>query len=187
MVTGDEQLPSPAQVAGSLAVPELQLAVAHVVPAPGKPHAVALVPSQVPPQVVPKPAHAARAPTGGPEVTVEQVPIDPGWEHASRCPSQLRSQQTPSTHSPLAHCVPPVHTVPSVSSGMQLMELQKKPLAHSESIVQELAPHASPLQVNGEQSTVTSDPHVPSPWQLAASVAVLMVQLAERHSVPPLG
>jgi len=56
------QLPVPSQPAWSVATPALQLAPRQIVAALGYAHAVALDPSQTPPQRLPSEAHACRAP-----------------------------------------------------------------------------------------------------------------------------
>ena len=58
-------------------------------------HAAALLPSQLPPQVIPEPLHGVRAPTGAP-VTGEHVPILFGRLHAAHCDVHVESQHTPS-------------------------------------------------------------------------------------------
>jgi hypothetical protein len=91
------QLPALSQPARSIATPALQLAPRQVVPAPGYAHAVALEPSQAPPQRLPSEAHAWRPPCGAP-TTFAQVPTEPGTSQAWHCPLQAASQHTPSMH-----------------------------------------------------------------------------------------
>jgi hypothetical protein len=52
-------------------------------------------------QLIPA-GQAGRLPSGAPRPS-EHFPMLPATSHASHCPSQARSQQTPSTQSPLAH------------------------------------------------------------------------------------
>ncbi len=95
------QAPAPLQKTSvsTATVASLQLFIAvehvelHCVVEPGYPHAVALDPLQVPPQVVPTPAHAVRVPCGCPELTVVQLPSAPGTSHAWHCPPQAPLQQ----------------------------------------------------------------------------------------------
>jgi len=63
----------------------------------GYAHAVALDPSQTPPQTLPSEAQACRAPCGAP-ITFVQVPAEPGTSQAWHCPLQAFAQHTPSTH-----------------------------------------------------------------------------------------
>jgi hypothetical protein len=96
----------------------VQLAPRQIVDAPGYAHAVALDPSQTPPQVLPSEAHAGRAPRGAP-VTFVQVPADPVTLQAWHCPLQAVAQHTPSTHCPLAHWFGPAQATPGPFWGVQ--------------------------------------------------------------------
>ena len=96
------QLPAPSQPAWSVATPALQLAPRQIVAAAGYAQAVALEPSQTPPQTLPSEAQAWRAPCGAP-TTFVHVPAEPGTSHAWHCALQALVQHTPSTHWPLAH------------------------------------------------------------------------------------
>jgi hypothetical protein len=78
-------------------VEDLQL-VEQSVELPGNLHVVALVPSHVPPQVEPMPAHDLPTPNGGPAGTVVQVPCTPGTLQAWQTPAHAASQQSVSTH-----------------------------------------------------------------------------------------
>jgi hypothetical protein len=76
----------------------------------GYAHALEAVPSHVPPQVDPAPAHGARLPWGGP-ITGEQVPracVSQAWH----CPVHAESQQTPSTQNPEAQMSADEHFSP---------------------------------------------------------------------------
>jgi hypothetical protein len=106
------QAPAPLQEAASVAVPAVQDGARQEVESPGYVHAAGWTPSQRPPQAVPSVAQALRVPCGVP-VAVEQVPTLPATSHASHWPVQARLQQTPSTHSPLAHWLSPPQAVPS--------------------------------------------------------------------------
>jgi hypothetical protein len=61
-----------------------------------------LVPSQLPPQVVPAPVQAARPVRGAP-LTATHVPLLVVSAHASHAPAQAALQQTPSAQKPLTH------------------------------------------------------------------------------------
>jgi hypothetical protein len=102
VVVGVPHAPDPSHPAALVATPLVQEGALHVVLAPGYAHAVRPLPSQLPPHVVPLPAHAARVPTGAP-VAAPHVPIDPATLHASHCPAHAPSQQTPSTQLPDEH------------------------------------------------------------------------------------
>jgi hypothetical protein len=66
--------PLPSQFAPSVAVPLVQLAARQETVAAGKTHAVRLLPSHIPPQVVPAPAHAVWPARGAP-LTAVHVPL----------------------------------------------------------------------------------------------------------------
>jgi hypothetical protein len=101
VVTGAGQVPAPSQLAAAVCVPPLQLATRHEVVLGGKVH-VPLVPSQLPPQVVPAFKHAWRPPTGWP-LMVLQVPTEPDALHAWHCPVHALAQHTASTQKPELH------------------------------------------------------------------------------------
>ena len=105
------QPPAPLQEAASVAVPAAHDGARQEVESPGYVHAAGWTPSQLPPQAVPSVAHALRVPCGVP-VAVEQVPTLPATSHASHWPVHARLQQTPSTHSPVAHSLLPAQEVP---------------------------------------------------------------------------
>jgi hypothetical protein len=79
---GVPQLPRPSQKACEVATPSVHDAAAQEVVVPGKVHSVRLVPSQRPPQVVPKFGQAARGAMGAP-VVGEHNPTRPGLRHDS--------------------------------------------------------------------------------------------------------
>jgi hypothetical protein len=113
-VVGGGHAPEPSQVAASVAMPPAQLALRHEVELPGYVQPAEFPAAHAPPHAVPAPAHDARAPWGCPATTAVHLP--PGaTSHASHRPSQLPSQQTPSTQLPLLHVVPPSasHRAPS--------------------------------------------------------------------------
>jgi hypothetical protein len=89
-------------VAAAVAVPLEQLASRQEVAVSGYAQEAAFEPSQAPPQVKPVPVQAAREPCG-PPLTATHWPTLPGASHASHCPPQARSQQTPSAQLPLTH------------------------------------------------------------------------------------
>jgi len=105
------QAPAPLQEAPSVALPPAQDGARQEIESPGYVHAAGWTPSQLPPHSVPSEAQAFRVPCG-PPVAVEQVPALPATSHASHWPVQARSQQTPSTHCPVAHSLSPPQEVP---------------------------------------------------------------------------
>ncbi len=110
-VTG-VQPPRPLHVLAGTAAPVVHAALLHVVPEPGyAPHAVRVDPSHCALHA-PVPPHAVRLPCGAPTIA-EQVP-GVGPSHASHSPAHAESQQTPSTHDPVAHCaaVARLHAAP---------------------------------------------------------------------------
>jgi hypothetical protein len=62
VVWSGAQFPAPSQLAASVAVPLVQLALRHSVVAGGNVHAVRSVPSQLPPHWLPSLVHAVRVP-----------------------------------------------------------------------------------------------------------------------------
>lgn len=90
------QAPAPSHPASRRAwLGSAQLAAAQIVDAEGNVQAARWAPSQAPAQA-PAPVQAARVPTGAP-ATATQLPAA---LHASHCPVQGESQQTPSTQPP---------------------------------------------------------------------------------------
>lgn len=92
--------PRPSQLAATVAVPFVQLAARQE--EVGYEQAVRFVPSQLPPHVVPAPAHAAWPLRGAP-LTATQVPLLDASAQASHVPLQELLQQTPSAQKPLPH------------------------------------------------------------------------------------
>jgi hypothetical protein len=82
-----------------------------MVVAGGYVHVAVVVPLQMPPQVVPKPAQTVRVPCGGPETGV-QLPTALLTSQASHWPVHALSQHTPSTQLLLAHVLPVEHGTP---------------------------------------------------------------------------
>jgi hypothetical protein len=89
---------------------------------------------------------ARTVPCGAP-VTGVQMPGLPDTSHASHCPSQARSQQTPSMQWPLAQSVPDAHFV-------------ALPLRQPPGFALVAAPHAAPALQAG---TVQQTPSVQCP------------------------
>lgn len=92
--------PLPSQLAATVAVPFVQLAVLQE--EVGNVQAVRFIPSQLPPHVVPAPAQAL-CPLRGAPLTATQVPLLDASAQASQDPPQVALQQTPSAQKPLAH------------------------------------------------------------------------------------
>jgi hypothetical protein len=105
------QVPVPLQLAALTAVPAEQVPARQPVEPPGYAQAMAIVPSQEPPQALPSVVQAVRLPCGAPVVFV-QVPTLPVTSQAWHCPPQALLQQTPSTQLPAAHSLPAPQTVP---------------------------------------------------------------------------
>jgi hypothetical protein len=105
------QAPRPSQKAAEVATPAAQEAAEQLVIVLGKVHSVRLVPSQRPPQVVPKLVQVVRGATGAPVVAL-QMPTRPALRHDSHWPGQARSQQTPSVQTPEVHSEPVVQSRP---------------------------------------------------------------------------
>jgi hypothetical protein len=101
-------------------VPVAVQALLHCSVLPGKAHVVALVPSHLPPQVVPVPAHDLPAPSGAPAGSVVQVPSDPGTLHDWQTPEQPELQQYPSTQLPEVHWEAAVHAWPFATCPHEL-------------------------------------------------------------------
>jgi len=101
----------------------------------GYAQAVALVPSQLPPQAEPSLAQAARVPCGAP-VTSTQLPTLPPTSHASHWPLQAWLQQKPSAQWPLVHWLESVQAEPSASLPTHWPLEQYEPAAQSPSTVQ---------------------------------------------------
>jgi hypothetical protein len=81
-VVPDEHVPKPSQYPPVVAISPTHVAVPHDVDTGANPpQEVALVPSHCAAHD-PDPAHAARAPCGGPDVTVAHVPKLVGRSHA---------------------------------------------------------------------------------------------------------
>ena len=144
------------------------------------------MPSQVPPQSEPSEPQEVRAPTGLPE-TAEQVPPLPGTLQAWHWPSQEVSQQRPSEAMPLEHCVGLPVGAPLGSFGAQTPAEQKSPPGQSESAVQPPAHMPEEPQVLGAQLWVWTAGQAPSPSQVADKVAVPLVQVASRQTIPEPG
>lgn len=111
LVSLSVQAPAPLQTEAVLALPLAQLVGVQTFSAFGYLQRVAEAPSHEPWQP-PAPSQASRAPRGGPLATVVQVPSVPGSLQASHCPSQGRSQHTPSTHWSLAQSAWTEHACP---------------------------------------------------------------------------
>lgn len=107
---GAVQAPAPLQTVAVVAEAAEQVAVAQVIVPPGKEHAVALLPPQLPAQGA-VPPHGVRLLRGVP-VTVTQVPTLLDSAHPWHCPAQARLQQTLSTQFVLVHSAPLLHCVP---------------------------------------------------------------------------
>src|SRR5438132_1969373 len=107
-LAGAGHAPAPSQLADAVAVPLPQLAPRHC--AVGYAQAAMLLPSQLPPHVLPSLAQAARAPPlrcGAPDTGVHW-PTEPATSQAWHCPLHAWLQQTPSAQLLLAHsCAPP--------------------------------------------------------------------------------
>src|SRR5204863_7411512 len=97
------QAPWPSQLAAAVCMafmaPFAQLALRQAVSAAGKLHD-ALAPVHCPPQLVPPPPQAGRAPCGLPPVTGLHVPSAVVVSHAMHCSLHGALQQTPSTQKP---------------------------------------------------------------------------------------
>jgi hypothetical protein len=90
--------------------------------------AMRLVPSHIPPQVLPAPAHAV-LPVRGAPVTATQVPLLLASAHDSHCPVHATLQQTlsgqfPVTHSPPAEHACPVFFLQAPAASQLLVPLQ---------------------------------------------------------------
>jgi hypothetical protein len=163
--------------------PAVQAPRPQRVVASGNPHAVALVPSQVPAHT-PNPAQGARPPWGEPLATIVHAPTLPSTSQAWHWPEHAWSQQTPSTHAPLAHCVGAVQAVACASLSLQTPAAQNFPAAQSASSWQspwqptELASHAK-----GGQGTACVVGHSPVPAQDVGSVAIAFAHPPARHDV----
>jgi hypothetical protein len=105
--------PAPSQKAMLVKMPEAHDAAAQLVDVPLiEAHLVRSAPSQVAWQT-PVPAHAVRVLPCTAPATATHVPTLPPTSHASHCPLQALSQQTPSTQNRpglqevvAAHCAP---------------------------------------------------------------------------------
>ena len=95
-------------------------------------------------------------------------------------------QQTPSTHSPLAHWLDPAHAVPFPSEDWHTPAEQKSPETQSLSSVQ-LPRHALAPHTYGLQPCVWRAGQLPAPSQPAWSVATPALQLAPRQIVAAAG
>jgi hypothetical protein len=166
------QLPLLLHVAGSVAVPFVQLALRQATEEPTKPaHVARCVPSQVAaehglPLVAPE--HAARAPWGSPEIGTH-VPSPPLTSHASHCPAHGALQQNPSTQSkPDAQASGCEHADPCGSCGVHVPFLQYAPAPHCVVLVHppghaELTPsHDDGAQLGEPAYPAGATVHVPS-------------------------
>ena len=111
LVSLSVQAPAPLQSDAVLALPPAQLVGVQTLSPDGYLQRVAEAPSHAPWQA-PVPSHASRAPRGAPLATVVHVPLAPPSLQASHCPSQGRSQHTPSTQWSLAQAELTEHTAP---------------------------------------------------------------------------
>jgi hypothetical protein len=120
----------------AVATPPLHAAGAQAVVAGGNVHEAVTRPSQAPPQGVPAPAHAGRAPTGAPSTGLQR-PTNPGTLQAAHWSPHAALQQTPSTQNPEAHWSATVQGAPSASRDVHL-----PPGAHQSPVTQSASlPH----------------------------------------------
>lgn len=126
--------------------------------------------------------HCARIPRGMP-ITAVQAPRAPATLHASHWPPQARSQHTPSTQKPETHSLAAEHIPPLGRRPMQTPITQTLPMAQSASVRHSVR-HSSSPQVKGMQGVVLAMGQLPTPSQVAASVATPSMQLGNRHEVP---
>ena len=117
MGVGGVQAPAPLHTVGGVALPAVQVPAAHCVSAAGNVHLVPSVPPQVPLHGA-CPAHAVRVPRGVP-ITGVHLPGVVGSLQLSHWPTQLLSQQTPSTQLPLVQSMVDTQTVPLAFLGWQ--------------------------------------------------------------------
>jgi hypothetical protein len=168
-------------VCASVATLFAQLGGVHTTEVPGYVQRSGVTPLHVPAQFGSVPAHGARTPRGAPTTEVH-VPKAPPTLHASHCPMQAESQQTPSTQYDDAHSVESLHASALGRFGRHRPATQNLPRPQSWSEVHwfphRVSTHAPP------QSIRCSGGHVPMPSQLATMVAVPPAQLAARHSTP---
>jgi hypothetical protein len=122
-VTAAGQAPVALHGVASVSTPPEQLALRHVVVAPGFVHVVVCVPSQTPPQADPSDVHEPWPLVGLP-VTAEQVPTLPATLHASQTSPHVALQQTPSAMIPDTHESAAVAELPFASLVVQLPALQ---------------------------------------------------------------
>jgi hypothetical protein len=115
------QDPAPPQPAARTAMPPAQLASRQVTAADGYAQAAVITPSQAPPQTVPEPRQAVRAPWGSP-TTGEQTPSLPATSQAWHWPAQAWSQQRPSTQNPDPHSFAAVQACPAPALGRHCPE-----------------------------------------------------------------
>jgi len=111
VTTEEGHVPVPLQLAALVAVPAEQVPARHTVEPAGYAQALAMVPSQDPPQALPSVVQAVRLPCGAP-VALVQVPTLPATSQAWHCPPQALLQQTPSTQFAAAHSLPAPQAVP---------------------------------------------------------------------------
>jgi hypothetical protein len=170
--------PFPSQLAATVAVPFEQLAVLQV--AVGYAHAVRVIPSQLPPQVLPAPAQAVWPLRGAP-VTATHIPLLDASAHASQDPPQAALQQTPSAQKPLAHWVPAVQVWPDFSLQAPVASHDLVPLQLSASSAPVTAVHVPPPAVQAWQA-----PHEGTPQQRPSTQAPLLQSAAAAHVCPLL-
>ena len=114
-----------------------------------------------------------------------QVPTEPRTAHEAHLPVQAVSQQTPSTHWPVAHSLAAAQATPRARFTAQLPLRQNAPEGQLASPVQGWGQSSSePLQVSGEQVGLPCEPEatgrqlpaVPTPSQRSHAPAQAEVQ-----------
>jgi len=115
----------------------------------------------------------------------EQVP-SPFALHFSPLAQDEVVQHTPSTQLPLLHCAAEVHTVPRLPVVVQVVPLQKYPLAQSESPAQ-LVLHAAPPHTYGSHLAAETGAQLPRPSQVRVGVAEPEAQVAAAQTAPVPG
>ena len=170
--------PLPSQLAANVATPAAQDADRHEVLAPGEAHVVRFVPSQLPPQVVPAPEHAA-CPVRGAPVTAVHVPLLLASPHDSQAPPHAALQQNPSAQKPLPHWLAAVHACPAFSLHIPVGSQLFVPLQLSASSALFTATHVPPPPVQAWQA-----PQEAMPQQCPSTQFPLVQSAAAEHVCP---
>jgi hypothetical protein len=175
------QAPVPVQLAAKVAMPLAQLAVRHDVVDDASAQAPPAAQAPVFPHSVPVVQRESVVPV----VVAPQVPLAPpvfAAEHALHAVVQALLQQKPSAQNPDVHWLAALHEPPFAFLATQAVAEQKSPAMQSVSAAQVIL-HAGDPHTNGAQLLVAAVGHAPAPLQLAAAVAMPLVQLAVRHDV----